>query len=115
MVEGAGGLLVPFNQTETVLDLIKQSGLPLILVARTTLGTINHTLLTLAVLKQHRIPVWGLVLVGEKDKANQAFLTAQVKNTVHLPILEKLTPAEFDKHKATAHKLVQRKTEQASG
>lgn len=61
--EGAGGLYVPINEQRNVhfLDLIKQSQLPVVLVARTTLGTINHTMLSLEVLKMNKIPIAGIV------------------------------------------------------
>ena len=64
ITEGIGGVLVPLNKKQTVLNLIKQSNLPTIVVARSGLGTLNHTLLTLEVLKKHDIPIKGLVLSG---------------------------------------------------
>lgn len=61
--EGAGGLYVPLNEQRNYhfLDLIQQSQLPVVLVTRTTLGTINHTLLSLEALKMRDIPVAGIV------------------------------------------------------
>ncbi|MBB6445166.1 dethiobiotin synthase [Bacillus benzoevorans] len=61
--EGAGGLYVPLNEQRNYhfLDLMKQSELPVVLVARTTLGTINHTLLSLEALKRNDIPIAGIV------------------------------------------------------
>jgi dethiobiotin synthetase len=61
--EGAGGLYVPLNEQRSYhfLDLMKQSGLPVVLVARTALGTINHTLLSLEALKRNGIPIAGIV------------------------------------------------------
>lgn len=64
LVEGVGGLLVPLNNAELVSDLILQLGLNMILVARPSLGTINHTLLTLNYAKMLGIPVKGLVING---------------------------------------------------
>ncbi len=61
-VEGAGGLLVPVSGKKTNLDLIKFLNIPVLLVARLGLGTINHTLLTLEHLKRHRIKVLGVLL-----------------------------------------------------
>ena len=65
IVEGAGGLTVPINKIYLMVDLIKLSKLPLILVARTSLGTINHTLLSINLITQKKIKFHGLVFVGE--------------------------------------------------
>ena len=65
IIEGAGGLNVPINKRYLMVDLIKLSELPLILVARTSLGTINHTLLSIDLIKQKKINFHGLVFVGE--------------------------------------------------
>ncbi len=62
IVEGAGGALVPLDEHDTMLDLMRRMGLPVLLVARAALGTINHTLLTLAALKASGVPVLGVVL-----------------------------------------------------
>lgn len=61
VIEGAGGLMVPINEDELFLDLFRQWQLPVILVARTYLGSINHTLLSAEVLRQHGVPVMGLI------------------------------------------------------
>jgi dethiobiotin synthetase len=72
IVEGAGGPLVPINDAETMADLISLLGLPVILVARTSLGTINHTLLALEALGRRALQVAGVVMVGEPDAENRA-------------------------------------------
>lgn len=64
VVEGAGGVLVPINETETMLDLMHVLGLPVVLVARRGLGTINHTLLSLEALRGRGLCVLGVVLNG---------------------------------------------------
>ena len=64
IIEGAGGLLVPLNDTETVLDLIQQLGLPVILTSRHYLGSINHTLLSIAALREREVPLAGLIYSG---------------------------------------------------
>lgn len=61
LVEGAGGLMVPLNSRETFLDLVLSLNLPVILVTNNRLGSINHTLLSLNVLKQNNVNVLGLV------------------------------------------------------
>lgn len=62
LVEGAGGVLVPLNESETMLDLMKGMGLPVLVVAAAGVGTINHTLLTLSALAGAEIHVVGVVL-----------------------------------------------------
>jgi dethiobiotin synthetase len=71
IVEGAGGLLVPLNSQDLMIDLIKALNLPVCLVARSTLGTINHTLLSLAQLRQADIPILGVILNGESNPINR--------------------------------------------
>lgn len=71
IVEGAGGVLVPLNDRHFMLDLIFQLGLPVLLVASSRLGTINHTLLTLNALRSRRVPVVGVVLNGPRDESNR--------------------------------------------
>ena len=70
VIEGAGGVLVPINDTYLMIDLIKKLEAPVILVARTTLGTINHTLLSLEALRSRNIPVLGVIMNGEKNLEN---------------------------------------------
>jgi dethiobiotin synthetase len=62
IVEGVGGILVPMDPKHTVLDVAQWLGLPTVIVARPALGTINHTLLTLAALRSRHIPVAGVVI-----------------------------------------------------
>ena len=62
LVEGIGGLLVPLKPNYFVYDLIRDLGLPLLVVGRNSLGTLNHTLLTLRVAKEEGIPVRGVIL-----------------------------------------------------
>jgi dethiobiotin synthetase len=62
IVEGAGGILVPLNAKETMLDLMLRLKLPVLLVARAGLGTINQTLLSLRILNEAKLPVVGVVL-----------------------------------------------------
>ena len=62
LVEGVGGLMVPITQRYYVADLALQINLPLIIVSRIQLGTLNHTLLTLKAAKQHGLKVAGVIL-----------------------------------------------------
>lgn len=65
IIEGAGGLMVPLNDNECVVDLIKTLQTPVVLVCRNYLGSINHTLLSIEMLKQKGIPLLGLVFSGD--------------------------------------------------
>jgi dethiobiotin synthase len=67
IAEGAGGVLVPINDNETMSDLIAALSYPALVAARTALGTINHTLLTIEALRRRSIHVAGVVLVGPRD------------------------------------------------
>jgi dethiobiotin synthetase len=62
LVEGAGGLLCPLTETETVADLAAELGMPLVVVCRRSLGTLNHTLLTLDAARQRKLTCAGLVV-----------------------------------------------------
>jgi dethiobiotin synthetase len=61
IIEGAGGLMVPLNESETILDLISLLGAEVIIVSRNYLGSINHSLMTAKILKQAGIPVLGWI------------------------------------------------------
>lgn len=70
VIEGAGGLMVPITRTFLQMDLYQKWQLPVILVTRTTLGTINHTLLTIAAMRSRGIPIHGIAFVGEDNSDN---------------------------------------------
>ena len=74
IVELAGGIVVPLNDQETNLDLIKKLNIPVILVSKNYLGSINHTLLSVEVLKMNNIPVKGLIFNGERNKYSEDFI-----------------------------------------
>jgi len=71
IVEGAGGPLVPLNDDEMMIDLIAALHLPVVVVARSTLGTINHTLLTLEALRSRGLYVAGVVMNRGLNKSNR--------------------------------------------
>ena len=70
VIEGAGGLLVPLNKQETILDLIK-SNYKVIVVSRHYLGSINHTLLTLSELRRRGVAVSGIIFNGEAHPSTE--------------------------------------------
>lgn len=71
IVEGAGGLLVPLNPKQTMLDLIQRFQLPVLLVSTDYLGSINHTLLSIQCIKHAQIPLAGLVFTGKPFEDNE--------------------------------------------
>ena len=71
IVEGAGGVLVPINEREYLADVMMVLEIPILLVARSGLGTINHTLLSVRELKRRNLPVIGIILNGEKNPHNK--------------------------------------------
>jgi dethiobiotin synthase len=72
IVEGAGGVFVPVNEHELMADLMRQLGLPVLLAARSSLGTINHTTLSLAALRNAGVAVAGVVMIGAPNAENRA-------------------------------------------
>jgi dethiobiotin synthetase len=74
IVEGAGGVLVPINDRDFMLDVMKTLGLPVVLVARSGLGTINHTLLTLERLRASGLEIVGVVMNGKAHPSNRKAL-----------------------------------------
>ena len=104
IVEGAGGALVPLNERDLMPDLMRQIGFPVIVAARTSLGTINHTLLTLGALRQARLPICGVVLIGEENIENRRAIEhyGQVPVIGHIPMLQEINRASllkaYEKH-----------------
>lgn len=93
VVEGAGGVLVPLNEHDLMVDLIVVLGLPALVVARSGLGTINHTLLTIEALRARAVPLAGVVMVGESNPDNRVAIETRGHVTVvgELPVLDPLT------------------------
>lgn len=94
IVEGAGGVLVPINDSETMVDLMIHLHLPVVVAARTSLGTINHTLLTLEALRRRALHVAGVVMVGDRNPDNRAAIEryGDVAVLGDMPLLDPLTP-----------------------
>jgi dethiobiotin synthetase len=94
IIEGAGGLMVPLNQRLTMMDLFGHWGLPVVLCARTGLGTINHTLLSIEALRTRNIALLGVVFIGPEMPATQEIIADMAKVSVlgRLPFLNPVTP-----------------------
>lgn len=71
IVEGAGGVLVPLNDNQFMVDLMKYLNLPVLLVAKSTIGTINHTLLSIELLRRYGLEVLGVVMNGPQNSINK--------------------------------------------
>lgn len=78
VIEGAGGVLVPLNEKDCVMDLIK-SDYKVIVVSRHYLGSINHTLLTIETLKSRNLKVAGIIFSGNKNKATEEIILNKTK------------------------------------
>lgn len=74
IIEGAGGVLVPINDNDFVIDVARELGCPIILVANLYLGSINHTLLTVDYLKRNKIPVKGIIFNGESNLESETII-----------------------------------------
>ena len=94
VVEGAGGALVPINDDHTMIDLMVMLALPVVVVARTSLGTINHTLMTVETVQRRALQVAGVVMVGRPDPDARAAIERYggVAVVGEMPALEALTP-----------------------
>lgn len=97
VIEGAGGLMVPLNDSATFLDVFARWQLPVILCARTALGTINHSLLSIAALRAAGAPLHGVVFIGpEALEVEQTICRmGATRRLGRLPILQSLKPGSL--------------------
>lgn len=99
IVELAGGIMVPLNANELNLDLLKQWKLPVVLVSQNYLGSINHSLLSLEILKNNKVTLAGIVFNGDRNKESENFILnySKVKYLGHIPSLQQLNKQEIKK------------------
>ncbi|KAF0132898.1 MAG: dethiobiotin synthase [Candidatus Saganbacteria bacterium] len=91
LVEGIGGVMVPITKNYFVADLIKQLNIPAIIVARAGLGTINHTLLTVEILRRKKIDILGIILNGHNGSDLSEKTNARIIEEISkAPILAKI-------------------------
>ena len=92
IVEGAGGVMVPLNDRDLMIDLMRRLNLPIVVAARTALGTINHTMLTLAALRNAHLSVTGVVLIGAENIENRKAIEhyGDFRVVGHIPVLERI-------------------------
>ena len=87
VIEGAGGLMVPLTRDGLFIDVFARWKLPLILCARTRLGTINHTLLSLEAIRARAIPLHGIAFIGDANEESESIIAekGRVKRLGRLP------------------------------
>ena len=95
VVEGAGGVLVPIVRETLFADLFATWGAPVVLVARTALGTINHSLLSIEALRSRGVPILGIAFIGEAQEDSEATICriGRVRRLGRLPRIDPLEPA----------------------
>jgi dethiobiotin synthetase len=93
IVEGAGGLMVPLTPTMLYIDVFARWKTPLILCARTSLGAINHTLLSLEAIRARKIPLLGIAFIGEANEDSERIIV-KLGKTKRLGRLGKVSPLE---------------------
>ncbi len=98
IVETAGGLMVPLTRNFLQIDQIKQWNLPVILVCKSSLGTLNHTLLSIEALKLRNIEILGLVVNGEKHLDNPKTLVdfSGIPLITEFPYIKKIDSNHLD-------------------
>ncbi len=94
IIEGAGGLMVPLTRDEIFIDVFSKWQIPVVLCARTALGTINHSLLSIEALRARKIPLLGIVFIGEEMPDSQRTIAemGKIRMLGRLPLLDPLTP-----------------------
>lgn len=95
VIEGAGGVLVPLTRSLTYADMFERWGLPVIIVARTALGTINHSLLTIEALRLRGIAIHGIAFVGDPVPDSEATIAA-MGGVRRLGRLDRVDPLDRD-------------------
>ena len=93
VVEGAGGLMVPLTESDTYIDVMARWRVPVVLCARTTLGTINHSLLSIEALRARNIPLLGVAFIGDENVESERIICTmtRAKRLGRLPHLAELT------------------------
>ncbi|MGL4263348.1 MAG: dethiobiotin synthase [Afipia sp.] len=93
VIEGAGGLMVPLTESLTYIDVMARWRTPVVLCARTTLGTINHSLLSVEALRARNIPLLGIAFIGDENVESETVIASmgRVRRLGRLPHLASLT------------------------
>lgn len=93
IIEGAGGLLVPLNKKECIIDLIQYLNIPVVLVSMNYLGSINHTLLSIEALRHRKIPIAGVLFNGKPTPSSEDIISKMTDVPVlgNIPRLSDIT------------------------
>ena len=93
IIEGAGGLMVPLTRETLMIDLFARWQVPVVLVASTALGTINHSLLSIEALRARGVPIHGVAFVGEENAGSEEIICAKgdVRRLGRMPMLAELS------------------------
>lgn len=107
VIEGAGGLMVPLSERMLLIDVISGWQAPIVLCARTTVGTINHTLLSVEAMKRRELPLLGVAFIGDADDAAEQAIVSfgAVRRLGRLPQVDPLGHDTLAKAFATAFNL----------
>lgn len=99
IVEGAGGILVPLNEEDLIVNLMQVLNLQTVIVSRSGIGTINHTLLTIESLRSHNIKILGVIMNGKPNLENKKAIEhyGNVKVLAEMPKFEKLNALNLQK------------------
>jgi dethiobiotin synthetase len=95
VIEGAGGLMVPLDPSTLYIDVFARWRLPVVLCARTALGTINHSLLSIEALRQRDIDLLGIAFIGEDNPESERAI-CEIGRVKHLGRLPRLSPLTRD-------------------
>jgi dethiobiotin synthase len=102
IIEGAGGVMAPLNETRFMIDLFSRLNAPVLVVAPSRVGMINHTLLTVEQLRRYHIPVFGVVMNGPRNEENQK----AVEHYGRVPVLAQIPPLPEINPEALRHAFV---------
>jgi dethiobiotin synthetase len=91
VIEGSGGLLVPLDDTTLYIDVFARWQLPVVLCARTALGTINHSLLSIEALRHRKLDILGIAFIGD-DNAESERIICEIGRVRRLGRLPRLSP-----------------------
>lgn len=91
IIEGAGGLMVPLNDKDLIIDLVKKFDADLVLVSKNYLGSINHTLMSVELLKNRNIPIRKLIFSGDSNPSSEEIIQKQTGlDVLRIPHFEEL-------------------------
>lgn len=108
IIEGAGGLFVPLNKEVLIIDLIQEFKIPVVLVAKFYLGSINHTLSSIDALQKRNIPIAGIIFNGPITESSKKYILEYSKTAclACIPWLENFSKKEVLKYSKTVRNLL---------